>query len=66
VLAGNLRHALAGEPLVPYHPQATALALISAGNRYAVASYGRAKLEGAWVWHWKDYIDRKFMRRYRD
>jgi selenide,water dikinase len=65
VLAENLHRALAGERLSPYCPQARALALISTGNRYAVASYGRIAFEGAWVWRWKDYIDRKFMRRYR-
>jgi len=65
VLAENLRRALAGERLSTYRPQQRALALISTGNRYAVASYGRVALEGAWVWHWKDYVDRKFMRRYR-
>ncbi len=64
-LTENLRRALRGEPLVEYHPQARALALISAGDRYAVASYGPFALSGAWVWRWKDRIDSAFMRRYR-
>lgn len=64
-LAENLRRAVRGEPLVEYHPQPRALALISAGDRYAVASYGPFALSGAWVWRWKDRIDSAFMRRYR-
>lgn len=64
-LAENLRQALRGETLLEYHPQARALALISAGERYAVASYGPLALSGAWVWHWKNRIDNAFMRRYR-
>lgn len=64
-LTENLRRALRGDPLVEYHPQARALALISAGDRYAVASYGLFALAGAWVWRWKDHIDTAFMQRYR-
>jgi selenide,water dikinase len=64
-LAENLQRALRGDPLVEYHPQARALALISAGDRYAVASYGPFALAGAWVWRWKDHIDTAFMQRYR-
>ena len=65
VLAANLRRLLAGESLATYRPQPRALALISAGERCAVASYGPLKLEGKWVWRWKDRIDRRFIRRYR-
>jgi selenide,water dikinase len=65
-LAANLRRMLAGQPLVAYTPQRRALALISSGERCAVASYGGLKLEGAWVWRWKDHIDRGFIARYRN
>lgn len=65
VLAENLRRALAGEALLEWQPQRSALALVSAGNRYAVMSYGAFAMEGAWVWRWKDRIDRAFMARYR-
>ena len=64
VLCDNLRNALLDRPLRPWRPQPRALALISTGNRYAIASRGNLALAGAWVWTWKDGIDRRFMRRY--
>jgi selenide,water dikinase len=65
-LAENLRHHIRGEPLKPWRPQRRHLALISTGERYAVASRGPFKVEGAWVWRWKDWIDRRWMRMYQD
>lgn len=65
-LAENLRRTLAGERrLVSYVPQRFALALISTGDRRAVAAWGPWSAHGAWVWRWKDRIDRGFVARYR-
>lgn len=65
ILAGNLRLALAGASPKPFRAPARALALISCGDRYAVASWASLALEGAWVWRCKDCIDRRFVQRYR-
>jgi pyridine nucleotide-disulfide oxidoreductase family protein len=60
----NLRRALRGEALKPYVPQTRALYLLSAGNKYAVASWGNWVCEGWWVWWWKDAVDRGFVAKY--
>ena len=64
VLAHNLRAACEGQPLQAWTPQARALYLISTGERHALATWGRWSWSGAWVWRWKDRIDRQFMRRF--
>ena len=66
VLAENLRRLAAGRALRPYRPQPLTLALISSGDRNAVASWGRLALEGRWVWGVKDRIDRRWMRKYQE
>ena len=66
VLADNIRRRLQGRAPRAYQPQSRTLALISTGKRHAVASYGGLAWEGAWVWRWKDWIDRRWMRKYQE
>ena len=65
-LAINLRHLVQGEAPRSWYPQKRWLALISTGDRYAVASRGLLCFAGGAVWRWKDWIDRRFMTRFRD
>ena len=63
-LAENLRRSLLDQPLKPYRPQRRWLALISTGDKHAIASRGAFFTRGDWVWRWKDWIDRRFMQRF--
>ncbi|MBK9236175.1 MAG: FAD-dependent oxidoreductase [Rhodoferax sp.] len=64
VLAHNLLATLSGQPLHTYQPKPRPLYLLACGPRYAVASWGDWSAQGAWVWYWKNWIDRRFMRRF--
>ena len=66
VLARNIRRTLTGRSLQRFRPQREALYLISTGERYALGTRNGLVVEGAWVWRWKDWIDRRFMRRFND
>lgn len=63
-LADNMARLLAGRPMRRYRPQGQALYLISTGDHYAVGARNGLTFEGAWAWHWKDWIDRTFMEKF--
>ncbi len=63
-LARNLRRTLEGKPPVPAPMQRGYLRLIGLGDGRAVAVRGRFVVQGAWVWRWKQWIDRRFVERF--
>ena len=65
-LERNIRRLLGGKAPLDYRPQREFLSLISTGGRKAVASRNNQSFAGALVWRWKDWIDRRFMRRFND
>ena len=64
-LAENLRRVLLGKAPEPFVPQTRYLSIIGTGDGRAVATRGSWAIEGAWVWRWKDHVDRKWMRLYQ-
>jgi len=65
ILSHNLECALQGRhSLRNFTAQRRHLALINCANGTAIGAWGPFALEGAWVWRWKDRIDRNFVRRY--
>ncbi|MBZ2168047.1 selenide, water dikinase SelD [Marinobacter sp. F4216] len=65
-LAENLKRLALGKAPKPFRPQKKWLALISTGDKFAVASRGGTELHGRLVWRWKDWIDRRFMKKFND
>lgn len=61
VLGSNLLAVLRGKAPARYRPRRRTLYLLSCGDRYAIASWGRWSAQGKWVWRWKDWIDRRFV-----
>ncbi len=61
VLFHNLRAVLLDQDLLDYTPQDGFLSLLALGEKKATGSKSFISFSGAWVWRWKDSIDRKFM-----
>ncbi len=66
VLRENLQRYVLKQTLQTYQPQRHFLSLLACGGKDAVGARGRWSVAGAWVWHWKDRIDRRFMRMFHD
>jgi len=62
-LAANLR---SSAPLQTYKPQGQILSLISTGERYAIGTRNGLTFEGAWVWQWKNWLDRRYMAKFKN
>ncbi|MFN6530343.1 FAD-dependent oxidoreductase [Nostoc sp. ChiSLP03a] len=62
----NLQRILLGKSLKPYKPQKQYLSLIGTGDKRAIATRGIFTLPPhKLLWHYKDWIDRRFMERFR-
>ncbi|MEH1923678.1 FAD-dependent oxidoreductase [Nostoc sp.] len=61
----NLQRILLGKLLKPYIPQKQYLSLIGTGDKRAIATRGIITLPPhKLLWHYKDWIDRRFMERF--
>lgn len=65
VIDRNIRSLLAGKPLEGYRPQRNTLYLVSTGKRHAIGTRNGIVVPGRWVWHVKDWIDRRWIGRYK-
>ena len=65
-LAENLVRFATGRYLKSYRPQRHALALMSMGDKKAIASRNKLFFKGGWVWHLKNRIDTNFLKKYSE
>jgi len=65
-LARNIRRVLTGAAPIAYRPQRHALYLVTTGDKSAVGARNGVSFAGPWVWRVKDWIDRRFMRKFNE
>ncbi|UXH42706.1 FAD-dependent oxidoreductase [Rossellomorea vietnamensis] len=66
VLWENLNGAAANGKIIPFEPQNRYLAIMSVGDKRGFLTYGSFSLVSGWAWRLKDWIDQRFMRKYRE
>ena len=62
----NIRALIVGGPLRIYRPQHDFLTLLNLGDGKALGTKWGRSVEGRWVMKLKDWIDRRFMRRFQE
>ena len=65
VLWRNIGALVRGEPLAPYEPQHDFLRLLNTGDGKALMDYKGWSAHARWCWRLKDYLDSRFMARFR-
>jgi pyridine nucleotide-disulfide oxidoreductase family protein len=65
VLWGSLVAAIHGTPAPRYRPQAGFLSLLNTADGRALLAYKGRTAHARWAWRLKDWIDRRFVGRYR-
>ncbi len=65
VLYTNLLAALEGKDLQAFHPQDTYLLIYNLGDGTGIFYRGKRVWKGKLIFHLKDYIDRRFMRKFQ-
>ena len=65
VLWRNIGALVRGEPLSPYEPQHDFLRLLNTGDGRALMDYKGWSAHARWCWRLKDYLDSRFMARFR-
>lgn len=66
VLYTNLLASLTKQPLKEHPVVKQTLNLITCGERIAIASWGNITLQGKWVWRWKNVIDQRWLRLFKN
>lgn len=65
ILYRNLMAALEDQPLLRFSPQKGYLLILNMGDGRGILAKGSLTLEGRWAFRFKDWIDRRFMRRFQ-
>jgi selenide,water dikinase len=60
----NIKRTLLGKKLKRFKPQKEFLSIVTTGGKHAVAAKNGLSLSGAWVWQWKNWIEKKFMKQF--